>query len=368
MARERELQAMYDREAQALQQQEAQIAKYAKAGFGIQQLGRGIQSITAPIIALGQESVDAFVSFESAFAGVRKTTTASEGEFKAIEDEIREMTTELPKSAEEIAGIGEVAGQLGIQTENMTDFIRVMTMMGDVTTMTSAEVADSMARFANITNMSQDDFDRLGSTLLDLGNNLATSEKEILDMSLRLAGAGRQIGLTEHEITALAGAMSSAGIKAEAGGTSMTRLMVDMQMASESAEKAQKVFDSTGMSLRELEMTKSHDGEGFGAIAKGLKMTKKELGDIIDSRRDLENFSKVVNMSAQEFAHMFRDDSMTGLKAFIDGLGQIEDSGGSVIAVLEDMGITQVRLRDTILKTVSVREILDDSLGRGKNA
>lgn len=368
IAREKEIQAMYEMEVQALEAKEAQIAKYAKAGFGIQQLGRGLESLTAPIIALGKESVDAFVSFESAFAGVRKTTTASEGEFKAIEEEIRSMTTELPKSAEEIAGIGEVAGQLGIKTENMTDFIRVMTMMGDVTTMTSAEVADSMARFANITNMSQGDFDRLGSTLLDLGNNLATSEKEILDMSLRLAGAGRQIGLTEHEITALAGAMSSAGIKAEAGGTSMTRLMVDMQMASESAERAQKVFDATGMSLRELEMTKSHDSEGFGAIAEKLSMTKKELGDIIESRRDLENFSKVVGVSANEFANMFKDDAMTGIKAFIDGLGKIEESGGSVIAVLDDMGITQVRLRDTILKTVSVREVLDESLDRGKNA
>ena len=73
--------------------------------------------------------------------------------------------------------------------------------------------------------MSQEDFDRLGATIVDLGNNLATTEKEIVDMSMRIAGAGAQVGMTEAEIMSFSGALSSVGIEAEAGGSAFSTLI-----------------------------------------------------------------------------------------------------------------------------------------------
>ena len=46
---------------------------------------------------------------------------------------------------------------------------------------------------------------------------MATTESEIMSMSMRLAGAGNQIGLSEAQVAALAATMSSVGIEAEAG-------------------------------------------------------------------------------------------------------------------------------------------------------
>ena len=84
--------------------------------------------------------------------------------------------------------------------------------------MTADEAATSLARFANITGKATDDYGRLGSVIVDLGNNFATTESEIVAMGMRLASAGKLAGLTEPEIMALAAAMSSVGIEAEAGG------------------------------------------------------------------------------------------------------------------------------------------------------
>ena len=75
------------------------------------------------------------------------------------------------------------------------------------------------------------DFDRLGSTVVDLGNNFATTEAEIVAMALRLAGAGDLIGLTEAQILGICHALTSVGVNAEAGGTAFSRIFTDIDKA-----------------------------------------------------------------------------------------------------------------------------------------
>ncbi len=119
----------------------------------------------------------------------------------------------MAASAEDIAEVMSIAGQLGIENEHLSEFTRTMIDLGNSTNMVAADAASDAARFANIMSMSQDKFQNLGSTLVDLGNNYATTESEIMSMSLRLTGAGRQVGLSEAQILGFAAALSSVGIE-----------------------------------------------------------------------------------------------------------------------------------------------------------
>lgn len=251
------------------------------------------------------ECVQASMDFESAITGVAKTTDLTDEELADMSDAIKAMSTEIPASTTEIAAVAESAGQLGIQKDALLDFTRVMTMLGTATNMTAEDAATALARFANITGMSADNYDRLGAVIVDLGNNFATTESEITQMGTRLASGGKLAGLTEPQIMALAAAMSSVGIEAEAGGTAMTQTLNAIEKAVATGEDS------------------------------------------------LQSFADVAGMSADSFAEMWNTDALGALTAFIRGLGNLDEQGESAVLVLEDLGLTGIR-QSNMLKSLAL--------------
>lgn len=295
--------------------------KYKSFGDRLTDFGKNYtMKVTAPIVAGGTAMFKAAMDYESAFAGVRKTVDATEEELAQLSKGIREMAKELPASATEIAAVAEAAGQLGIETENILEFTRTMIDLGEATNLTAEQAATQFARFANIVGMSQKDFDRLGSTVVALGNNFATTEAEIVDMGMRLAGAGAQIGLTEAQIMAFATALSSVGIAAEMGGSAFSKVMVDMQLAAEQGGERLKAF------------------------------------------------AKVAGMSAEEFKKSFEQDATKAISAFLKGLATAEERGKSAIAILDEMDIKEVRLRDTLLRAAGAYDVFNNAVELGNKA
>lgn len=338
--------------------------KFKQVGQQMTDIGKDLSmKVTAPIVALGTLSTKAAIDFESSFAGVRKTVDATEEQFGELEKGIRDMAQRLPATASEIALVGEAAGQLGIKTDNLLEFTEVMIGLGEATTMSSDQAATELARLANITKMNQADFDKLGSSIVALGNNFATTEGEITAMALRLAGAGAQIGMSEADILGLSAALSSVGIEAEMGGSAISRVMVEMQMAtSVGMSKVQELSEKTGMSLRDLQLMASNAGMDFASLADSLGMTRQEMKTIVDAGVDLENFAKIAGMSAAEFKERFEVDAIGALGEFVSGLGNAEAAGESAINMLTEMGITEIRLRDSLLRAGGANELFAESI------
>ena len=295
--------------------------RFTNLGNSLKTVGSNLSKyVTVPLTGMGAIATKSAVEFESAFAGVKKTVDATDEELAKLEEGIRNMAKEMPTAATEIAGVAEAAGQLGIETPNILGFTETMVMLGDSTNMSADEAATSLARLANITGMSQKDFDKLGSTIVSLGNNLATTECEITAMSLRLAGAGAQVGMSEAQILSFAGALSSVGIEAEAGGSAFSKVMIDMQLATEKG------------------------GER------------------------LKQFADVAGMSSKEFKKAFQEDASTAIMAFIEGLGNAEKRGESTIGILDEMEIKEVRLRDALLRAAGASDVFNDALKIGTDA
>ncbi|MCH4503455.1 phage tail tape measure protein [Staphylococcus haemolyticus] len=335
-----ELESELDQTTQSykrLETEQRNAQRLASSGFGrsiqnvnkykdsIRNVGSTMRSVgstsmlymTMPAVAGMGIAIKSSVDWEQALAGVAKTTNMSGSELNKMGNEITKMSNTMPFAATEIAGVAEAAGQLGIKKQDITSFTRTMMNLGVATNLTADEAATEFARFANAANMPIKDVDRLGSTVVALGNSTATTEKEIVEMAQRLAGAGAQAGFSSDEIMSVSAAMSSVGIEAEAGGTAMTQIW--------------------------NKMTK--------AVAEG--------GDTLDS------FAKTAGVSGKEFAQIWENNPSKALSMFVKGLGETEGGAKGVLKALDDVGIKGIREADTIRRMANNHQVLDKALKTG---
>lgn len=288
--------------------------KCASVSASMEKLGKGMTAtLTTPVLALGTAAIKASVEYESAFASVRKTVDATEAEYEQLSDAVKKMSTEVATDAADIAEVMANAGQLGIQNDYLVEFTRTMIDLGNSTDIAADEAATAIAQFANITKMSQADFGRFGSALVDLGNNYATTESAIMDMATRLAAAGSQVGLTQAQILGFATALSSVGLEAQAGGTAFSKAMIEMQVAVETNGKS------------------------------------------------LKDFARVAGLTTEEFKALWNSDPAGAIEKFIVGLSQMDEQGVSSIVTLQEMGFTEVRLRDTLMRATNATELFSEA-------
>ncbi|RLP76335.1 phage tail tape measure protein [Mycetocola tolaasinivorans] len=298
---------------------EKAAAKYEAQSKALDMGGKAAMLAGGAMLAGTALSVKAAIDWESAWTGVLKTVDGTPKQLKGVEDGLRSLAGELPAAHDEIASVAEAAGQLGVRTQDVVGFSKVMLDLGESTNMVATEAATELARFMNVMGTAPDKVSNLGAAVVGLGNNYATTESEIVSMAQRLSGAGRQIGLTEGEVLGLATSLSSVGIEAEAGGSAVSKVMINIASA----------VDSGG--------------------------------------KKLDQFSSVAGQSAQDFAAKWKTAPGEALADFVKGLANAEDQGKTTLGMLSDLGITEVRMRDALLRSAAAAENFSGAMAMGNS-
>ncbi|WP_204032808.1 phage tail tape measure protein [Micromonospora qiuiae] len=304
-----------ERSARAFERELARLdAEQARVDAAMDQVGATFLAAGAAIGAGLVMATRAAISWESAWTGVAKVIDGSPEQLAELEGELRQLARTLPQTHEEIAGVAAAAGQLGVARENIVQFTRVMVDLGVATNLSSEEAAFALSRMMNIMQTAPGDVGRLGASIVELGNNSATTEAEIVEMSLRIAGAGKTVRMSEADVIGFAGALSSVGVQAEAGGSAISRAFINIEQAVRSG---------------------------------GTR---------------LELFAKVAGMSADQYAQAFQTDAAGATAAFIQGLGRMQQSGGDVFKTLSDLGMSEILLRDALLRLAGAGDLVTRSL------
>ena len=277
----------------------------------------GVGAAVGAIVGLGTAmlvTVGAASKFEDSFAGIKKTVNASDADFDKLALSVRKLATEIPIATQQLNQIGELGGQLGVSTGGLPIFIDTIAKIGVATRLSTETAALSLARLQTIFQLSEASVSTLASSLVDLGNNFAALEDEILSTSLRLAAGAKVAGATVADTLAIATALQAVGVQSQAGGTAMARVFQAITLATQGGNK------------------------------------------------ELNTFASVTGMTAESFKELATNEPAKALNVFLIALKDAGDSGRNVIQILEELGLKQQRTIRALLAVSEAGDLLSDTL------
>lgn len=260
------------------------------------------------------------IEFEDAWTGVTKTVDGTPQQMSKINDGLKNLAQTTSSTYQDIAHYAELAGQMGIPTDSIVGFTKTITQLGDTTNLVGEEAAQSIAKFSNVmvsqSKKTNTYYSRLGSTIVDLGNKFSTTEADIMNMATRLGVAGKMVGFNSNQVLGLSTALSSLGIEAAAGGSSVSKMLKTIDLSV-----------STGNDL-------------------------------------LSEFAEVSGMTSQQFQKAWGEDAAGTFLKFVEGIGK----SGDVTKTLNDLGITEVRQAQSMGALAQSSDVLANALNVSKNA
>lgn len=256
----------------------------------------GIMSAFYAVMGLLKGAFNTIVEFDSKLLNVSKTTGLAGQELKDLGVSLRALSQELEVvSVSKLTEYASVAGQLGVKgSADILAFSKALAQLEVTSNLKGEEGAIQIARFLQLVEGGVGNVNSFGDEVTKLGNNFAAFESEIVKNALAIAQNTGNFKLGRQEILAYATALKTAGVEAELTGSSLGR-------------------------------------------------TYRQIAEVLQTGKGLENFSKITQRSVEDLKSSFKTDPSGVLYSFIKGLNDIKQSGGDVNVALKSVGVTADR-------------------------
>ncbi|MGV6945048.1 phage tail tape measure protein [Sphingobacterium kyonggiense] len=299
----------------------------------ITNLGKGLLTfITTPVgaaitalaslFALFQANKQTVIEFDSGMKNVSKTTGMAGKELSAFGDAIVRLSRDLQVvDASKLLEYATVAGQLGVKgRDNIIAFTEALAMLETASDISGEEGGASIARMLTLVDGGVQNVREFGDEIVNLGNNFAATEKEILDNATQISQNVGIYKIARQEVLAFATATKAVGLEAELVGSTFSRTL--------------------------------------GEFEKTLR-TGRGVADLL----------KVIGGSQDELQRKFRQDAAGVFVDYVRGLNNIDKAGGSVNEALEATGIVAVRDQRVIASLATNGfDVLTNALDKVKSA
>ncbi|ENI8058102.1 phage tail tape measure protein [Vibrio vulnificus] len=252
------------------------------------------------------------VDFESAFADVKKAVNdATPEELEVMRQRVIAEAPQLGVSQEGLAGIIAEGGRNGIAKDELFNFAESAAKMSVAFDMTADEAGASMMKWRTTMNLSQDQAVNLANAVNFVGDNMATTAKDITEVLVRQGAVITNAGLDEVQAASLSAAVLSGSASTEIAATATKNLLLSLT-AGDSASGTQKdALASLGFDPAQLAKDmqenapqtveqvllaiKDQDADVQTALMKSL-FGSESIGSIAPLLQNLENFRKAFKL------------------------------------------------------------------------
>lgn len=222
---------------------------------------QGIGAITG-LSSTVRQCVDAYTEMDQEMNNVRKYTGQSMEEVTEMNETFKKINTFTPRK--QLNELAESAGRLGITSESaIQDFVdvsdKIQVALGD-------DLGDGAIEKVGKLAMAFGEDDRLGlrgamlatgSAINELAQNSSASAGYLVEFTARVAGVGKQVGLTQAQIMGYGAVLDENMQKDEMAATAFSQLLTKMATDTKTFAKMAGVDVKTFTELVKTDMNKA---------------------------------------------------------------------------------------------------------------
>lgn len=230
-------------------------------------------AFAAPFIA----GAKAAIEFESSMADVKKVVNFDTPEqFQQMNQDILNLSEQLPMAASGIAAIVAAGGQANIPREELKAFAADAVKMGIAFDQTAEESGAMMATWRTAFKLTQTEVVGLADKINLLGTQGAKTG-EISSIVTAIGPLGAVAGLASGQIAALGATMLATGVKQDVAATGIKNFMLAMTKGTSATAAQVKAFKSIGINSKALSVAMQKDAQGaILDLLKRVGSVKKE--------------------------------------------------------------------------------------------
>lgn len=239
-------------------------------------LGVGAGVAGASILGVFAGATQSAMGLENHMADARKAIEELHDPkaFRQMTEQLIDMSTRLPMSAEGLAEITAEAGQAGIPFKELAQFTEDATKAAVGFGMTANEAGHQLAVWRTAFKLTQKEVMNLSDQMNYLAMTGPTTEKQIGDVVTSVGNLATTAGVSTSDLAAIAATITGVGVSSDVAGTGVQNFMLALTNAN--TNKAKAVLKSIGLTSKEVAtgMQKDSRGmmlrvlEGLGKISK----------------------------------------------------------------------------------------------------
>lgn len=218
----------------------------------------------AAVGAVLYKATSAAIEFESAMADVKKVVDFDTPDgLVNMREELLELSTQIPITAEGFAQIAAAAGQSGIAANEITAFAEAAAKMGTAFDISADQAGQAMAEMRVAFKMSQDEVGGLVDQINYLGDSTPNSAAKILQIVQRIGPLGEIAGVSAEQIAAMGASITA--LEPEIVSTGLKNMMINLTKGTSATEAQEVAFGELGFTAQ--------------GVASGMQKNSKQMID-----------------------------------------------------------------------------------------
>ncbi|RZL08104.1 MAG: phage tail tape measure protein [Rubrivivax sp.] len=237
----------------------AMVERTAAAGYAMQAGGSAaVRSTMAP--------VGSFKSHEDAMLGIARQVPGARGAggeltevYRAIQQQVRELSHEVPLATTQIAEMFTAAARMEVPTDQLKEFTRTASMMATAFDAIPDEITEAMGKVSKNFKMPITQITGLADSINYLDDNAISKGGDIIDFLNRVSGTASTVAMSAKDAAALGSTLLTLGERTETAGAATNAMLTKFAAATKGTKKFRSALSEIGIDAQALEKGMSTD-------------------------------------------------------------------------------------------------------------